>query len=73
MYNQFVFHECIVSVLPKEFLCALFIASRYKKEIYELVKKRTEEADNVNEVNNHLICIHENVMLVGYLLTVDYC
>ncbi|XLT06224.1 hypothetical protein HN51_044973 [Arachis hypogaea] len=31
---------------------------RYKKEIYELVKKRSEEADNVNEViNNFSMCV----------------
>jgi len=44
-------------VYQGKFLCASFIAPRYKKEIYELVKKRTEEADNVNEVYNHLVCI----------------
>ncbi|XLU98073.1 hypothetical protein S245_012413, partial [Arachis hypogaea] len=31
---------------------------RYKKEIYELVKKRSEEADNVNEIiNNFSTCV----------------
>lgn len=28
---------------------------RYKKEIYELVKKRSEEADNTSEVINILL------------------